>query len=1062
MSRPRMRGWIAPLALAAVAWAFTAEPLLGQYFGRNKVQYETFDFRVLQSENFDIYFYPEMEDAARDAGRMAERWYERLSTIFNHEFDARQPVIFYATHPHFQQTTTLSGDIGEGTGGVTEAFQQRVIMPLAGSHKETDHVLGHELVHAFQYDISGLGRFRGGLTAGARAFAGAPLWFTEGMAEYLSLGPVDPHTAMWLRDAVLTGDVPTIQQLTQGRYFPYRWGHAFWAYVGGRWGDATIGQILQIVGQGVPYQQAFQRILNIELTELSEDWHVAIRRAYLPMLAERPEAREIARPLITRTRDGGRVNIGPSISPDGRRVAFLSERELDIDLWLADAQTGEVIRRLRRGTAFDPHFQSLRFLNSAGTWSPDGTQFAFSAQRGARDVLVFLNAESGAILREVDVPGVGEITNPSWSPDGRSIAFAGISGGLSDLYVHELETRQTRRLTQDRYAVFHPSFSPDGRTIAFVTERGPDTDLARLEFGPYRIALIDAAGGDVRIAPNMQGDNMNPVWTRDGEGVFFISNRSGIPNIYRINLETGELARLTRLFTGVSGYTNTSPAITAARDMDRLLFTVYENNGYNIYSLNTATELAGSPVVEPYGEAEYVSAALLPPVPRAPEAAFNRVANLLANPDLGLPAVGEDRMWEEVPYRPRLGLDYLGQPQVGYTTGGVMGQGGLYGGVSGIFSDVLGYHTVYGTVLAQGELDETGFAAMYINQKFRWNWGAAAQRIPYVTAGQRFFFDGDPGPDLDPAPGDNNIGLLRNQILRQRYFNTALSGITQYPFSQVQRLELGAGVRRISRDVVVTEVRAPAAVQGGAISIIGPAEQARFRMEQFGIAYNFAEVSAALVYDNSLFGWTSPFAGQRYRFEVTPTAGTLNFIQALADYRRYQFLQPFTLAVQGLHFGRYGQEDAPGEQTLFYPIFLGQPSLVRGYWDVYSQCYNNPGACDVPVLENLFGTRVAVAKAELRFPLVRALVLGPGIGFPPIEGFGFFDAGMAWNSFTSPAFQRGPQAGDQRGILSSAGVGGRVNLLGYAVLEVNYVRPLDYTRADGRSWHWQIALQPGF
>ncbi len=528
------------LALAVASVAVTGADAAAQYFGRNLVQYRTFDFRVLRTPRFDIYYYPEEEVATRDAARMAERWYARLSRILDHQFEDRQPIILYASHPEFQQVTFLGG-VGEGTGGVTESAKQRVVMPHTGTYEETDHVLGHELVHAFQYDLSGLGRSRGAVSQGARAFGTAPLWFTEGMAEYLSVGPVDPNTAMWVRDAALTGQIPTIERMTYDpRVFPYRWGQALWAYVGGRWGDAVIGQILKQVGQGVPYDEAFERILNTDLEEIEGDWHTAIRRAYLPLLNERREAREIARPLLTERGDGGRINLAPSISPDGSLVAFLSELEVgDVELHLANAETGEVIRRLVRGTAFDPHFGSLRYINSAGTWAPDGQRFAFSALRDGADVLVVIDTRNGRRLREHGVPGVGEITNPTWSPDGRTIVFSGVRGGLSDLWSMDVETGQARQITNDRFADLQPSFSPDGRTIAFVTDRF-GTDLATLQYGNYQVALLDVATGTPRALPRMeQGKNINPSWSRDGASVFFISDRNGISNVFRMEVAGG-------------------------------------------------------------------------------------------------------------------------------------------------------------------------------------------------------------------------------------------------------------------------------------------------------------------------------------------------------------------------------------------------------------------------------------------------------------------------------------------------------------------------------------------
>ena len=189
-----------PVAVLAVFLSFlsVALPAEAQHFGRNKVHYKEFQFEVLKTNHFDVYFYEEERANAERVGRMAERWYARLSSIFEHQIQTRQPLVLYASHPDFEQTNVVGGMIGEGTGGVTEGLKRRVVLPLAGTLAETDHVLGHELVHAFQYDISAQRAPGGGSAGGIEAL---PLWFVEGLAEYLSIGPVDPHTAMWLRDA---------------------------------------------------------------------------------------------------------------------------------------------------------------------------------------------------------------------------------------------------------------------------------------------------------------------------------------------------------------------------------------------------------------------------------------------------------------------------------------------------------------------------------------------------------------------------------------------------------------------------------------------------------------------------------------------------------------------------------------------------------------------------------------------------------------------------------------------------------------------------------------------
>ena len=158
----------------------------------------------------------------------------------------------------FEQTNAVGEQISEGTGGVTESMRDRLIIPLTGIYHDNDHVLGHEMVHVFQYDMAK--DPKGGRQAGVESL---PLWVVEGTAEYFSLGRDDPNTAMWLRDAVLQNHMPTIRQLTNDpRFFPYRYGEALWAYVGGRWSDKTAAETYKAAAK-YGFDAGIKRVLGI-------------------------------------------------------------------------------------------------------------------------------------------------------------------------------------------------------------------------------------------------------------------------------------------------------------------------------------------------------------------------------------------------------------------------------------------------------------------------------------------------------------------------------------------------------------------------------------------------------------------------------------------------------------------------------------------------------------------------------------------------------------------------------------------------------------------------------
>ena len=1009
--------WCLPVLFVIATMLLVPAPASAQggYFGRNKVQYRNFDFQVLKTEHFDIYFYKEEEAAARMAARMSERWYARLSKLLNHELRGRQPLILYAAAPHFWQTTAIQGEMGEGTGGVTEAYKRRIVLPLAGPMHLSDHVLGHELVHAFQYDITSTN-----VSSGNGGALNLPLWFIEGMAEYLSIGPVDAHTAMWMREAARREKLPDIDQLDDPRYFPYRYGHAFWAYIGGRFGDEVIGDMLRAgaAARG-GYQVAIEGVLQADSKELSKEWHNALFQAYLPLAETTRMPGAIGRSVIKSRREG-EMNVSPELSPDGSKVMFFSERDLfSIDLYVADARTGEVLRKIT-DTATSAHTESLQFIASAGSWDRTSTKFVFPGIARGQAVLTIVDVNRGRKERELTVKGVDEVQNPTWSPDGNSIAFTGMAGGFTDLFVYDMASDQLRRLTTDQFAELDPAFSPDGKLLAFSTDRFT-TNLETLVPGDFRLAVMEMASGNVRPAGGFEGaKNISPQWTADGRSLYFVSDRGGVSNIYRTEFG-GATTQLTNFLTGASGITQYSPALSAADG--RLVFSAFEDNGYTIYALETPEQLAG-------GELQQlpIDAAVLPPR----KAGAGPVFAALENETLGLPP--ENAVATEAEeYKPKLGLDFAGQPTIGVGRDPF----GTYaaGGVSFVFSDMLGNHTLYTGAQVTSRFDEFGGSATYINRKHRWNWGVSLDQTPYVW---RTFGAGVTSIQGIPIYVEDEYRILQ--------VDRSLSGLISYPFSRAQRIDLSGGVRQIGFKQDVT-TRMYDFNTGQQLS----EDETDVGSEPL---LNMGEASAALVFDTSIQGLTSPIRGSRYRMEVSQSGGSLTYTGLTADFRTYLMpLRPFTFALRGLFYGRYGRD---AEDFRLPTLYLGYPGLVRGYdsgsFEAAECGLTANGGCTA--FDRLLGSRVGIFNAELRFPLWGAFGGGNFYGPLPIEMAVFADSGVAWGQTNSAQF-----GGNNKEPVSSVGAAMRINLFGFAVGEIDFVRPLD---RPGRGWLWQFNLMPGF
>jgi hypothetical protein len=978
-----------------------------QYFGQNKPRYNRFDFRVYDTDNFSIYSYLEDREKLMQLAEWSEQWYTLHQHILKDTIEKRNPLILYNQHSHFQQTNAIMGPIGQGVGGVTEAFKNRVILPIQFTNKGTHHVLGHELVHAFQYNMV----LQGDGTS-LRNMGNIPLWMIEGLAEYMSIGRSDPHTAMWMRDAYIHDDIPTLRQLANPRYFPYRYGQTFWAFLTGLYGDIVIRPFFLASAQ-VGVEEACQAVLGMDFNTLSELWVNSLVNHYARLLPDKTE-RPLGRAILT-DENAGEMNLSPVLSPDGRYVIFVSEKSLfSLDMFLADARTGRIIRKVA-STAREGHVDDFNTIESSATWSPRSDQFAFVATQRGRNILIIKDADSGRTIEEIQVPGVDAINYPAWSPNGRVIAFSGMVEGMSDIYSYELNTGRVQRLTDGPESEIMPAWSADGTEIVFSTDYLAYQRGGFPAMWGFNIGIVDAVSGvrtDLDLFPG--ANNLNPQFDGNGD-LLFLSDRDGFRNIYRYDRVRDELQQLSHLVTGVSGITPYSPAMTVSFKKDRLLYTHFSNGKYRV---NMVDMDRLSPITVDKNDVSF-RAAQLPVTGREVEDWVN--TGMAEAHRLGPEMV----FLREEDFRPQFRLDYIGG-------GGGMGVGignnvvgvgtALMGGVDFLFSDILGNNLIFATVMMNGELVDIGGQVQYLNQKRPIGWGIRAAHIPF-RLGARYFA----GIDTVLVGGQPALAQVVHTDI-QRVFRTQGGVFAQYPFSPFQRLEVSSNYIRFGfRNERIRDFFSGNFFLG----------QDRVRL-QSQPGFNLYTTGTAWVGDRSQWGFTSPLRGYRFRIGAEQYLGQWNFQELTFDMRRYTRMKPFTLATRLLYFGRHGRDGAS-----FQPMYIGDPMLVRGY---SGRSFDYFGDYNL-LIDQMIGSQLLVGTVEWRLPFTgpRRLALIPSSFLFTDLNF-FLDGGMAFTRFDQLRWNTEANF-DPRPVLS-AGVSLRVNLFGALILEPFYAWPLqENTRA---------------
>ncbi|HQT59150.1 MAG: tolB protein precursor [Sphingobacteriales bacterium 17-39-43] len=1026
--------WLIIILFTAIFFS-AATDVSAQYFGQNKVRYKNLKFKVYETPHFDLYYYLKNDSLVQRFAKEAEVWYELHQQVFRDTFLKKNPFILYSNHPDFQQTTALMGEISVGTGGVTEGMKNRVIMPISQLNHQTRHVLGHELVHAFQYHS-----LIEGDSTNLENIGNLPLWMVEGMAEYLSVGKQDAYTSMWMRDAYLNKDIPSLRDLTtSNKYFPYRYGQAFWSYIGSTYGDTVIVPFFKETAK-YGYEMAIRRTFGYDERTLSSLWKTSVENTYRPYLKDTAQT-PIGKKIIDDKNGGATYNLAPAISPDGNYVAFLSERDLlSIDLFLADAKTGKILKKLS-SKAKSGHIDEYNFIESAGAWSPDSKKFAFSAFSAGVTKLLVVDASSGRVISTEGMGNVEEFSNITWSPNGNDVAFSGLKEGQNDLYQFNLNTKVLTQLTNDKYSEYHPSYSRDGRTIVFSSDRTTYDQSAVGVDITMNMAVIDIATKSITDLHVFDGaNNLNPQFSSDNKSIFFLSNRDGFRNLYRYSLEEKTVEQLTDYFTGISGITEYSPALSVSNN-DDILYSYYRAQKYTIYNAKIADFKAKNVGVQ---ELNFDAAAL----PPAKSVGVN-IINANLNNFERFERIPKDSI-RTIAYKPKFKLDYLSSNGVGASVGRF--GTGLASGIQGVFSDILGRNQIFATAAVNGEIYDFGGQVAYVNQQSRINWGAVGSHIPYVS--------GQVSAAVENIPGVGQTYIENYDIIRT--FEDQFSVFASYPFSRNHRFEAGSGISRysyrIDRYSNYYDYNSGYPI-GNDRKKLSRDDAAAF----YGVFFDpftTVQLNAAFVGDNSYSGMTGPLDGFRYRLGIENYQGDYKLNAITADVRRYVRLKPITVAGRIYTYTRMGRDE-----NRLYQMYAGYGYLIRGYDanSFYRNGTTSTGAGEFDI-NQLVGSRIAVANFELRLPFTgpeKLAAVESKFLFSDLNLF--FDMGLAYDNDSKVAFRSSPRTINgymERIPAMSAGVSLRVNVFGYFILEPYYAIP--FQRKDVKTGIFGLTFAPGW
>lgn len=1006
--------------------------LQAQTFGQNKVQYEEFDWAFIRSDNFDVYFYPGHRDLAVFAAEVAEKALQQISEELNWKLTERISILVYASHNDFQQTNVTLSYLPEGVGGFTELFKNRIVVPYEGDYEQFRHVIHHELVHGVINDFLYGGSIQS--IVSGRVTVQLPSWMSEGYPEFSSTY-WDTKADMILRDLAINGQIPRVQQLNG--YLAYKGGQSVMKYISDTYGKPKIGELFNQIKRKRNIQEGVKSALGGEFDELSKRWRKYIRKQYWPDIQGREDVQDIAKQLTDHEELRNYYNIAPAISPDGGRIAILSDREGYADIFLISALDGKEIKKLVSGNR-TPDFEELKWLQSGITWSPNGKYIALTSKAGEKDGLNIINVKTGE--KKTLKFKVPNLFTADWSPDTSKIVMIGHDGAKSDIYVYDFDSKELENVTNDLYSDSEPRWSPDGEKIVFVSDRqshtgDPEQPMNEYDYTNKDIYVYSLKTDSIKLITDSPYEENYPVWAHTENKIAYTSDESGVYNIYIHDLDSGEQYAITNVLTGVQ-------QLSWSSDDSRLIFTGFHESGWDIYTLTNPLEIEPGSIDPPLTNfRKKQQEGDLPVIYSRPDVDTGFLADINIEKEKPKKNAQNDRQggqysryifapgyeWQQSgsdsldafpdtlasrdeqgdyvahDYKTRFTLDLINS-QAAYNT-----FFGFQGSTVFMFSDILGNHRFQLATDLFIDLQNSSYYLTYNYLEKQTNYGLTVFNFP------NFFQD------------------YYTPII-YRYRNYGAIGSLSRPFSKFTRIDFDAMFYNVEMQTLN-------------ISPNDPTWGQFYRREKIETVLP----SVSFVYDNTIWAYTGPHDGTRFNLTYTQSpkynANSLDFKTGEFDFRKYWMIhRDYSMALRltgGLSEGQNAQMFFMG----------GVPNwLNRRFRESLSTYVSSPDSVYfskfvMPVRGSRYyeraGTRYALLNAEFRFPFIQYFMMRfpLPVFFQNVRGNFFWDSGVAWgggagnqNLNILKSNQYGKHVFDD--MIAGYGYGFRINM-GYFLMKID-------------------------
>ena len=499
-------------------------------FGKNRVQWKDFHWSYYKYDLFDVYYYQGGEDLARYVMQYAKKEVPVLEKRFGNHFGRKIQFLVFNNMGDLKQSNINNEEEDNGnTGGVTKIIGSKVFLYFNGNYVDFEQQIQEGIAHLL------LSQVMNGVSVGSQIRNSyrydVPEWFQNGLCAYIT-EDWDSFKEDRLQRGILSGNYKKINQLHD--YDAVIAGYSFWGFIEEKYGTQAFNEIMTLAESSQNVRKALLYVTGIKYKELIKQWFSFYQERYSVM------AKDLPSEVMSLKYRKYRTFTEPEVSPDGRRIAYVSNDDGRICIWVEDLRTGKKERLYKTGHRSDSWIDTSFPLLA---WHPSGGILSFIVEEEGKIQLCNLDLGTKKVGKTY-LFEFQKITAFSYAHKDRKIVLSASRHGKPDIFVYHLFSNTIEQITNDFYTDQSPVFSADDRQIIFSSNRPDELLEPQTEPGEQRKQFNLFAYDYESKKPLLQNMTQQSISSNilpkayPGNKLFYLNDSSGFFNLYEARFDS--------------------------------------------------------------------------------------------------------------------------------------------------------------------------------------------------------------------------------------------------------------------------------------------------------------------------------------------------------------------------------------------------------------------------------------------------------------------------------------------------------------------------------------------